>query len=248
MKVTKKDLLNPKCNLYSSLARCAALFSAITFGCASYGQEVSQIYFKTPTSTETSHLNRVTNWCTDADRTVPFEGSFTDMGVQYDANVTTHGTVETMVTKNLESILNWRNLNQSLLDFDNGWRGNFLTMGGSASLNIAEDWNLHIKAVSNATNVQKTAQIFLWENSKINVGGDWNISTDKNGTGAWFGVRIQDGYDDRFGDVHIKGNVVFANSGYFQAVERQFQAKAAENSVTIDYLPVFSVNHCNLHH
>lgn len=213
MAITKKNLLNPACNFYLSLARCAALFSAITFGYASYGQEVSQIYFKTPTSTETSHLNRVTNWCTDADKTIPFEGSFTDMGVQYDANVTTHGTVETMVTGKLESILNWRNLNQSLLDFNNDWRGNFLTMGGSVSLNIAEDWNLHIKAVSNATNVQKTAQIFLWENSKINVGGDWNISTDKNGTGAWFGVRIQDGYDDRFGDVHIKGNVVFANSG-----------------------------------
>ena len=213
MKVTKKDLLNPKCNLYSSLARCAALFSAITFGCASYGQEVSQIYFKTPTSTETSYLNRVTNWCTDADKTTPFEGSFTDMSVQYDANVTTHGTVETMVTKNLESILNWRNLNQSLLDFDNGWRGNFLTMGGSKSLNIAKDWNLHIKAVSNATNYQKTAQIILWENSEINVGGDWNISTDKNGTGAWFGVRIKDGDGERFGKVHIRGNVVFANSG-----------------------------------
>ena len=210
--ITKKDLLNPKCNLYSSLARCAAVFSAITFGYASYGQEVSQIYFKTPPSTETSHLNRVTNWCTDADKTTPFEGSFTDMGVQYDANVTTHGTEETMVTGKLESILNWRNLNQSLLDF-NGWRDNFLTMGGSVSLNIAGDWNLHIKAVSNATNYQKTAQIFLWENSKIIVGGDWNISTDKNGTGAWFGVRIQDGYDDKFGDVHIKGNVVFANSG-----------------------------------
>lgn len=213
MAITKKNLLNPKCNLYSSLARCAALFSAITFGCASYAQEVSQIYFKTPTSTETSHLNRVTNWCTDADKTTPFEGSFTDMGVQYDANVTTHGTVETMVTKNLESILNWRNLNQSLLDFDNGWRGNFLTMGGSKSLNIAEDWNLHIKAVSNATQYQKTAQIILWENSEINVGGDWNISTDKNGTGAWFGVRIQDGDGERSGKVHIRGNVVFANSG-----------------------------------
>lgn len=213
MAITKKNLLNPKCNLYSSLARCAALFSAITFGYASYGQEVSQIYFKTPTSTETSHLNRVTNWCTDADKTTPFEGSFTDMGVQYDANVTTHGTVETMVTGKLESILNWRNLNQSLLDFNNDWRGNFLTMGGSKSLNIAEDWNLHIKAVSNATNYQKTAQIILWENSEINVGGDWNISTDKNGTGAWFGVRIQDGDGERFGKVHIKGNVVFANSG-----------------------------------
>lgn len=213
MAITKKNLLNPKCNLYSSLARCAALFSAITFGYASYGQEVSQIYFKTPTSTETSHLNRVTNWCTDADKTTPFEGSFTDMGVQYDANVTTHGTVETMVTKNLESILNWRNLNQSLLDFNNDWRGNFLTMGGSRSLNIAGDWNLHIKTVSNATNYQKTAQIILWEDSKINVGGDWNISTDKNGTGAWFGVRIQDGDGERFGKVHIKGNVVFANSG-----------------------------------
>ena len=213
MAITKKNLLNPKCNLYLSLARCAALFSAITFGCASYGQEVSQIYFKTPTSTETSHLNRVTNWCTDADKTTPFEGSFTDMGVQYDANVTTHGTVETMVTKNLESILNWRNLNQSLLDFNNEWRGNFLTMGGSKSLNIAGDWNLHIKAVSNAIRYQKTAQIILWENSEINVGGDWNISTDKNGTGAWFGVRIQDGDGERSGKVHIKGNVVFANSG-----------------------------------
>lgn len=213
MKITKKNLLNPKCNLYLSLARCATLFSAITFGYASYAQEVSQIYFKTPTSTETSHLNRVTNWCTDADKTTPFEGSFTDMGVQYDANVTTHGTVETMVTKNLESILNWRNLNQSLLDFNNEWRGNFLTMGGSKSLNIAGDWNLHIKAVSNAKNVQKTAQIILWENSEINVGGDWNISTDKNGTGAWFGVRIQDGDGERSGKVHIRGNVVFANSG-----------------------------------
>ena len=213
MKITKKDLLNPKCNLYSSLARCAALFSAITFGYASYAQSVSQIYFKTPTNTDTSHLNRVTNWCTDADKTIPFEGSFTDMGVQYDANVTTHGTVETMVTKNLESILNWRNLNQSLLDFNNEWRGNFLTMGGSKSLNIAGDWNLHIKAVSNAKNVQKTAQIILWENSEINVGGDWNISTDKNGTGAWFGVRIQDGDGERSGKVHIRGNVVFANSG-----------------------------------
>ena len=213
MAITKKDLLNPKCNLYSSLARCAALFSAITFGCASYAQSVSQIYFKTPTSTETSHLNRVTNWCTDADKTTPFEGSFTDTSVQYDANVTTHGTVETMVTKNLESILNWRNLNQSLLDFNNEWRGNFLTMGGSKSLNIAGDWNLHIKAVSNAKNVQKTAQIILWENSEINVGGDWNISTDKNGTGAWFGVRIQDGDGERSGKVHIRGNVVFANSG-----------------------------------
>lgn len=213
MKITKKNLLNPKCNFYLSLARCAALFSAITFGCASYAQEVSQIYFKTPTSTETSHLNRVTNWCTDADKTTPFEGSFTDMGVQYDANVTTHGNEETMVTGKLESILNWRNLNQSLLDFDNGWRGNFLTMGGSKSLNIAKDWNLHIKAVSNAEKVQKTAQIILWENSEINVGGDWNISTDKNGTGAWFGVRIQDGDGERSGKVHIRGNVVFANSG-----------------------------------
>ena len=37
--------------------------------------------------------------------------------------------------------------------------------------------------------------------------------TDKNGTGAWFGVRIQDGDGERFGKVHIKGNVVFANSG-----------------------------------
>lgn len=212
MAITKKNLLNPKCNLYLSLARCAALFSAITFGCASYAQEVSQIYFKTPTSTETSHLNRVTNWCTDADKTTPFEGSFTDTSVQYDANVTTYGTEETMVTKNLESILNWRNLNQSLLDF-NGWRDNFLTMGGSKSLNIAGDWNLHIKAVSNATRDQKTAQIILWENSEINVGGDWNISTDKNGTGAWFGVRIQDGDGERSGKVHIRGNVVFANSG-----------------------------------
>lgn len=212
MKITKKNLLNPACNFYLSLARCAAVFSAITFGCASYAQEVSQIYFKTPTNTDTSHLNRVTNWCTDADKTIPFKGSFTDMSVQYDANVTTHGTEETMVTGTLESILNWRNLNQSVLDF-NAWKDEILTMGGSASLNIAEDWNLHIKTVSNASRDQRTAQILLWENSKINVGGDWNISTDKNGTGAWFGVRIKDGYEDRFGDVHIRGNVVFANSG-----------------------------------
>lgn len=211
MKVTKKNLLNPKCNLYSSLARCAALFSAITFGYASYAQEVSQIYFKTPTNTETSHLNRVTNWCTDADKTIPFEGSFTDMGVQYDANVTTHGTEDTMVTSTLESILNWRNLNQSVLDF-NAWKDEILTIGGSKSLNIAEDWNLNIKAASNAPREQRTAQIFLWENSKINVGGDWNITTDKNGTEAWFGVRIRDGYDDRFGDLHVKGNIVVTNS------------------------------------
>lgn len=211
MKITKKDLLNPKCNSYSSLARCAALFSAITFGCTSYGQEVSQIYFKTPTNTETSHLNRVTNWCTNADKTIPFEGSFTDMGVQYDANVTTHGTEETMVTGTLESILNWRNLNQSVLDF-NAWRDEILTIGGSKSLNIAEDWNLNIKAASNAPRELRTAQIFLWENSKINVGGDWNITTDKNGTEAWFGVRIRDGYDDRFGDFHVKGNIVVTNS------------------------------------
>lgn len=211
MKITKKDLLNPKCNLYSSLARCAALFSAITFGCASYAQEVSQIYFKTPTNTDTSHLNRVTNWCTDADKTIPFEGSFTDMGVQYDANVTTHGTEETMVTGTLESILNWRNLNQSVLDF-NAWRDEILTIGGSKSLNIAEDWNLNIKAASNAPRELRTAQIFLWENSKINVGGDWNITTDKNGTEAWFGVRIRDGYDDRFGDLHVKGNIVVTYS------------------------------------
>lgn len=211
MKITKKNLLNPKCNLYSSLARCAALFSAITFGCTSYGQEVSQIYFKTPTSTDTSHLNRVTNWCTNADKTIPFEGSFTDMGVQYDANVTTHGTEETMVTGTLESILNWRNLNQSVLDF-NAWRDEILTIGGSKSLNIAEDWNLNIKAASNAPRELRTAQIFLWENSKIIVGGDWNITTDKNGTEAWFGVRIRDGYDDRFGDLHVKGNIVVTNS------------------------------------
>ena len=211
MAITKKNLLNPKCNLYSSLARCAALFSAITFGYASYGQEVSQIYFKTPTSTETSHLNRVTNWCTDADKTIPFEGSFTDMGVQYDANVTTHGTEDTMVTSTLESILNWRNLNQSVLDF-NAWRDEILTIGGSKSLNIAEDWNLNIKAASNAPRELRTAQIFLWENSKINVGGDWNITTDKNGTEAWFGVRIRDGYDDRFGDLHVKGNIVVTYS------------------------------------
>ena len=211
MAITKKDLLNPKCNLYSSLARCAALFSAITFGCTSYGQEVSQIYFKTPTSTETSHLNRVTNWCTDADKTTPFEGSFTDTSVQYDANVTTHGTEETMVTKNLESILNWRNLNQSVLDF-NAWRDEILTIGGSKSLNIAEDWNLHIKAASNAPRELRTAQIFLWENSKINIGGDWNITTDKNGTEAWFGVRIRDGDNEKFGDFHVKGNIVVTNS------------------------------------
>lgn len=211
MAITKKNLLNPKCNLYSSLARCAALFSAITFGYASYGQEVSQIYFKTPTSTETSHLNRVTNWCTDADKTIPFEGSFTDTSVQYDANVTTHGTEDTMVTSTLESILNWRNLNQSVLDF-NAWKDEILTIGGSKSLNIAEDWNLNIKAASNAPREQRTAQIFLWENSKINVGGDWNITTDKNGTEAWFGVRIRDGYDDRFGDLHVKGNIVVTYS------------------------------------
>lgn len=217
MKITKKNLLNPACNFYLSLARCAAVFSAITFGCASYAQSVNQIYFKTPTSTETSHLNRVTNWCTDADKTIPFEGSFTDMGVQYDANVTTYGTEETMVTGTLESILNWRNLNQSVLDF-NAWRDNFLTMGGSMSLNIAEDWNLHIKAASNTPRDQRTAQIFLWENSKINVGGDWNITVDKNGTEAWFGVRIQDGYDDRFGDFHVKGNIVFANSSNATAI------------------------------
>ena len=211
MAITKKNLLNPKCNLYSSLARCAALFSAITFGYVSYAQEVSQIYFKTPTNTETSHLNRVTNWCTDADKTIPFEGSFTDMGVQYDANVTTHGTEDTMVTSTLESILNWRNLNQSVLDF-NAWRDEILTIGGSKSLNIAEDWNLNIKAASNAPRELRTAQIFLWENSKINVGGDWNITTDKNGTEAWFGVRIRDGYDDRFGDLHVKGNIVVTYS------------------------------------
>lgn len=211
MAITKKNLLNPKCNLYSSLARCAALFSAITFGYASYAQSVSQIYFKTPTNTDTSHLNRVTNWCTNADKTIPFEGSFTDMGVQYDANVTTHGTEETMVTGTLESILNWRNLNQSVLDF-NAWRDEILTIGGSKSLNIAEDWNLNIKAASNAPREQRTAQIFLWENSKIIVGGDWNITTDKNGTEAWFGVRIRDGYDDRFGDLHVKGNIVVTNS------------------------------------
>ena len=217
MKITKKDLLNPKCNLYSSLARCAALFSAITFGYASYAQSVSQIYFKTPTNTDTSHLNRVTNWCTDADKTTPFEGSFTDMGVQYDANVTTHGTEETMVTGTLESILNWRNLNQSVLDF-NAWRDEILTIGGSKSLNIAEDWNLNIKAASNAPREQRTAQIFLWENSKIIVGGDWNITTDKNGTEAWFGVRIRDGYDDRFGDLHVKGNIVVTNSSNVTAL------------------------------
>lgn len=211
MAITKKNLLNPKCNLYSSLARCAALFSAITFGYASYGQEVSQIYFKTPTSTETSHLNRVTNWCADADKTIPFEGSFTDMGVQYDANVTTHGTEDTMVTSTLESILNWRNLNQSVLDF-NAWKDEILTIGGSKSLNIAEDWNLNIKAASNAPRELRSAQIFLWENSKINIGGDWNITTDKNGTEAWFGVRIKDGYDNRFGDFHVKGNIVVTNS------------------------------------
>lgn len=211
MAITKKDLLNPACNFYLSLARGAAVFSAITFGYASYAQSVSQIYFKTPTSTETSHLNRVTNWCTDADKTVPFEGSFTDMGVQYDANVTTHGTEDTMVTSTLESILNWRNLNQSVLDF-NAWKDEILTIGGSMSLNIAEDWNLNIKAASNAPRELRTAQIFLWENSKINVGGDWNITTDKNGTEAWFGVRIRDGYDDRFGDLHVKGNIVVTYS------------------------------------
>ena len=80
-----------------------------------------------------------------------------------------------MVTSTLESILNWRNLNQSVLDF-NAWKDEILTIGGSMSLNIAEDWNLNIKAASNAPRELRSAQIFLWENSKINIGGDWNIS------------------------------------------------------------------------
>ena len=178
-----------------------------------FAQSSEQIYFGgVSSSAESAYLNRPSNWYFDSDKANPFDGSFDgDNYGRYDAEVSASGSQGVSVTGSLGDILNWGNFNYSHSEM-NVPNSSFalLTMGGSKTLRTYGDWNLNLGLSASATNMQHNASIRLWEKSLVEIGGNWNIRSNKNGSGGWLGISISDGYSDNPGAFRVKGNVVFS--------------------------------------
>ena len=211
----------------------AAALAFLAFSLSPRAQGSEQIYFGgVSSSTESAYLNMPSNWYFDSDKTSPFDGSFDgDNYGRYDAEVSSSGSQGVLVTGSLGDILNWGNFNYSHSEI-NVPNSSFalLTMGGSKTLRTYGDWNLSLGLSASATNMQHNAGIKLWEKSLVEIGGNWNISTNKNGSRGWFGISIFDGYySDNPGAFRVKGNVVFSSesSGILSTANSSFTVDGA---------------------
>ena len=210
----------------------AAALAILAFSLPARAQSSEQIYFGgVSSSAESAYLNRPSNWYLDSGKTSPFDGSFDgDNYGRYDAEVSSSGSQGVSVTGTLGDIFNWGNFNYSHSEM-NVPNSSFalLTMGGSKTLRTYGDWNLSLGLSASATNMQHNAGIKLWEKSLVEIGGNWNISSSKNGSGGWLGISISDGYSDSPGAFRVKGNVVFSpeSSGILSTANSSFTVDGA---------------------
>lgn len=207
-----------------SAAAFAAAFLSLALARA---QNIEEIYFNNITSSESTYLNNPSNWYLDAEKSRPFDGALSGANYgKYDAYVSSVHGQRPVLTATLDNVTDLRNFNYFISEIY-GY-SDILVLGGSKTLSTYGDWNLNLKlnAYARKENFQN---VKLWDYAKIQIGGDWIINVDNNGSSGWFGLNILDGYDDRFGSFSVKGNLVL-NS----AQDKQIVFYTSNNSFTVE--------------
>ena len=156
------------------IALRASAFAAIL--CAALHAHAAQdIYFNENTSsTPNRYLNESSNWYTDADRTQQFEGTLSS---DYNGIINT----ESQIFASCASELSLNSLTYNIAaakDYNNY----FASFADNASITLAEDFNVNITFTPETGWIAQT--IRMYHNGRITVGGDFNLTLDKNGSGS----------------------------------------------------------------
>ena len=157
------------------IALRSSAFAAIL--CAALHAHAAQdIYFNenTSTSSPNRYLNESSNWYTDAGRTQQFEGTLSS---DYNGIINT----ESKISASCASELSLNSLTYNIAaakDYNNY----FASLADKASITLAEDFNVNITFTpETGWNIQT---IRMFHNGRITVGGDFNLTFDKNGSGS----------------------------------------------------------------
>lgn len=157
------------------IALRASAFAAIL--CAALHAHAAQdIYFNenTSVSSPNRYLNESSNWYTDAGRTQQFEGTLSS---DYNGIINT----ESKISASCASELSLNSLTYNIAaakDYNNY----FASLADKASITLAEDFNVNITFTPETK--WNTQTIRMFHNGRITVGGDFNLTLDKNGSGS----------------------------------------------------------------
>ena len=157
------------------IALRSSAFAAIL--CAALHAHAAQdIYFNENTSgsSPNRYLNESSNWYTDAGRTQQFEGALSS---DYNGIINT----ESQIFASCASEISLNSLTYNIAaakDYNNY----FASLADNASITLAEDFNVNITFTPETGWIAQTIRMF--HNGRITVGGDFNLTLDKNGSGS----------------------------------------------------------------
>ena len=160
---------------HGGIALRASAFAAIL--CAALHAHAAQdIYFNENTSgsSPNRYLNESSNWYTDAGRTQQFEGALSS---DYNGIINT----ESQIFASCASEISLNSLTYNIAaakDYNNY----FASLADNASITLAEDFNVNITFTPETGWIAQTIRMF--HNGRITVGGDFNLTLDKNGSGS----------------------------------------------------------------
>lgn len=157
------------------IALRSSAFAAIL--CAALHAHAAQdIYFNENTSGSSSnrYLNQSSNWYTDAARTQQFEGTLSS-----DYNGIINATSQ--IFASCVSSLSLNSLTYNITEAKD-YNGYFASLADNASITLAEDFNVNITFTPETGWIAQSIRMF--HNGLISVGGDFNITFDKNGSGS----------------------------------------------------------------
>lgn len=160
---------------FGGMARLSSAFASALFA-ALHAQAAQDIYFNENTSgsSPNRYLSQSSNWYTDADRTQQFEGT---LSPDYNGIINT----DSQIFASCVSALSLNSLTYNIAaarDYNNY----FASLADNASIALAENFNVNITFTPETGWIAQSIRMF--NNGLIDVGGDFNITFDKNGSGS----------------------------------------------------------------
>ena len=173
------------------------------------GAQSQNLYFNDISDNNSSYISNPANWFTNPEKTERFDGT---LDGTHDAYISGGGATPVKVAANQKPVFD--SLSYSETDTSAG--GQFMVSGNDSVLRTSGDFVTSFTLLNDSsvtTGNQITRRINMWNKSSVQIGGDWIINSNRNGSKNYLSLMIDDseGTPDevRF---QVDGNVVSAGA------------------------------------
>ena len=166
--------------------RKIAVTPALLTACA-LSHAAQDLYFNESLSSSESsrYLGQSANWYTDEARTQQFTGT---LGTDYNGIVNSESVIYGSITSAYKLSLNSLTYNISNAGMSNSY---LMSFGSGGTADLAGDLNMNITLGPGAGGVALEETIRMYGNNTFNIGGDFNIDYNRNGSGRFLVVNIK---------------------------------------------------------